>query len=333
MSQNNSNIDFGGLVFSIDFELHWGVRDLQRPDGAYQENLLGERTAVPEMLRIFREFGIAATWATVGFLFAKSRDELEYYAPRLKPQYEDQTLSPYQERIGNDESDDPLHYAPTLIKQILATPQQEVGTHTFSHYYCLESGQTAETFSEDIRSAKKIAANYGVNLASIVFPRNQVNQEYFQSLLEAEIISYRGNEKKWMYREMKGGVHPAHVRGGRIVDTYLNISGQNLTSWDEVVETSGICNIPSSRFLRPVSNSLHQVESLRLQRILRAMEEATRSKKIFHIWTHAHNLGVNLKSNLAFLSAICREYKRLQNLHGMRSLTMQEAALLARGEA
>ena len=333
MKTDNHKIDFGGLVFSIDFELHWGVRDLQRPNGSYQENLLGERKAVPEMLKLFREFGLAATWATVGFLFAHSRDELEHYAPTLRPEYDEQILSPYHERVGNNEQDDPLHYAPTLIKQILATPRQEVGTHTYSHYYCLEAGQTKETFCADIQSARQIARSYGVNLSSIVFPRNQVNQAYFQSLLEAEIITYRGTEKKWMYREMVGSVHPTYVRGGRILDTYFNLSGQNLTSWDELVEPGGLCNIPSSRFLRPVNNSLPQLESLRLRRILHAMREAAATKKIIHLWTHAHNLGVNMSANLAFLRAICDEYKNLHNRYGMRSLTMRETALLARGEA
>ncbi len=97
IAKNNSFLDFGTLIFSIDFELHWGVRDLQPPEGSYRENLLGERKVVPEMLSVFREFDLAATWATVGFLFAHSRDEMTYYSPLLKPQYDDPLLSPYTE--------------------------------------------------------------------------------------------------------------------------------------------------------------------------------------------------------------------------------------------
>lgn len=329
----NPSPDFGTLIFSIDFELHWGVRDLQRPDGSYRQNLLGERKAVPEMLKIFREFDLAATWATVGFLFAHSRDEITHYSPSLKPQYDDPLLSPYAEQIGADEASDPLHYAPSLIKQIQQTPRQEIGTHTYSHYYCLESGQSQAAFRADLASAHAIAQGYGVQLSSIVFPRNQANPEYASALLDADIICYRGNEKKWMYRALIGSVHPAPVRAVRIVDTYLNISGQNLTSWDEVVEPSGLCNIPSSRFIRPCRPSLPQLESLRLQRILNAMREAAATKKIIHLWTHGHNVGVNMNDNLAFLRALSAEYKILQQHYGMRSLTMQEAALIAQGNA
>lgn len=330
---NHDQPDFGALVFSIDFELHWGVRDLQRPEGSYRQNLLGERAAVPEMLNVFREFGIAGTWATVGFLFAHSRDEIDHYSPALKPQYDDPALSPYHENIGHNEAQDPLHYAPSLIKQILQTPQQEIGTHTYSHYYCLESGQSDAEFRADLDSAHAIAKNYSVQLSSIVFPRNQINQAYMPMLLDANIICYRGNEKNWMYRAVVGGTHPSHMRAGRIADTYINLSGQNLTAWDEVVEASGACNIPSSRFIRPCSTTFRQMESLRLRRILNAMREAAATKKIIHLWTHAHNLGVNMQENLAFLRAIGAEYKRLQQQYGMRALTMSEAALIAKGEA
>lgn len=333
IEKNNSFLDFGTLIFSIDFELHWGVRDLQPPDGSYRENLLGERKVVPEMLSVFREFDLAATWATVGFLFAHSRDEITHYSPSLKPQYDDPMLSPYAEQIGDDEASDPLHYAPSLIKQIQQTPRQEIGTHTYSYYYCLESGQSQAAFRADLASAHAIAQSYGVQLSSIVFPRNQANPEYMSTLLDADIICYRGNEKKWMYRAMLGDVHPTHMRAGRILDAYLNISGHNLTDWTEVVEPSGLCNIPSSRFIRPCNTRLHQLECLRLRRILDAMHEAAATKKIIHLWTHAHNFGVNLKDNLAFLRALSAEYKILQQRYGMRSLTMHEAALIAKGNA
>jgi hypothetical protein len=35
----------GALVISLDFELHWGVRD-KRSVASYRENLLGARRAV-----------------------------------------------------------------------------------------------------------------------------------------------------------------------------------------------------------------------------------------------------------------------------------------------
>jgi hypothetical protein len=329
---NGNGPDFGALVFSVDFELHWGVRDICPADGGYRANLLGEREAVPRMLALFDECGVAATWATVGFLFARSRDELTHFSPALKPHYDDPTLSPYREPIGEDEQRDPLHYAPSLIDEIRRRPRQEVGTHTFSHYYCLESGQTEDEFRADLGSAAAIAREYGVRPASIVFPRNQHNPDYARALLDAGITCYRGNEKSWMYRHTVGPAQPARVRAGRLADSYVNLSGHNLTAWDEVVEPSGLANIPSSRFLRPHLPALGRFEKLRLKRVLAAMREAAESRRILHLWTHAHNLGVNMETNFAFLRAVCEEFRRLRQSHGMRSLTMSEAAAAARGK-
>ena len=58
----------GQFIISLDFELLWGVRDHADRD-SYGQNVTGARAAVPRMLDLFERHGIAATWATVGFLF------------------------------------------------------------------------------------------------------------------------------------------------------------------------------------------------------------------------------------------------------------------------
>lgn len=135
----------GALVISLDFELHWGVRDHMKADGPYSRNLFGARSAVPRMLSLFREFDVAATWATVGFLFARNRDELMDFSPSERPRYHNVQLDPFHESIGRNEAEDPLHFAPSLLETIRATDRQEIASHTFSHYYCLEPGQACRT--------------------------------------------------------------------------------------------------------------------------------------------------------------------------------------------
>ena len=69
----------GNLVVSLDFELMWGVRD-HRSLSDYGDAVLGGRQAIPLILERFERAGIRATWATVGLLFAKSRDQMLEYA-------------------------------------------------------------------------------------------------------------------------------------------------------------------------------------------------------------------------------------------------------------
>src|SRR5215831_12070400 len=57
------------VVWSLDFELRWGMHDLLGLDrDRYRNNLEGAREAVPEFLQLFTRRGVRATWATVGAL-------------------------------------------------------------------------------------------------------------------------------------------------------------------------------------------------------------------------------------------------------------------------
>ena len=67
----------GTLLVSLDFELFWGMLD-QCALEDYQDNVLGGRTAIPRLLQLFEKYGIHATWATVGFLFAENYQELKH---------------------------------------------------------------------------------------------------------------------------------------------------------------------------------------------------------------------------------------------------------------
>src|SRR5437763_5140944 len=135
----------GTFVVSLDFELHWGVRDRYTIE-QYGANLRGAREVVPRLLERFTAAGVRASWATVGMLFCASREELLERMPHRRPAYADPGLSPYPDvqALGGDEGADPLHFAPSLIRAVAATAGQEVATHTFSHFYCLEPGQTTE---------------------------------------------------------------------------------------------------------------------------------------------------------------------------------------------
>src|SRR6202167_408502 len=259
-SVGNQNPDFGALVISLDFELHWGVRDKCAPDGPYRDNLLGARKAIPRILDLFEEFEVAATWATVGFLFAESRREREAFCPAIRPQYVDTRLDPYAEPTGENEDDDPLHYAASLIAQIVKRPKQEIATHTFSHYYCQEPGETRESFAADLASAVAIAQRRGLNVGSIVFPRNQFRPGYEDLLKEAGVLCYRGNEPHWMYRPRPRSQETLAGRAPRRLYHYVSLSGSKVVRWDEILQPNGLCDVRSSMFLRPYSTQRKSLE-------------------------------------------------------------------------
>ena len=316
----------GSLVISLDFELFWGVRDKQTKAG-YGANILGARQAIPAMLALFEKFNLHVTWATVGLLFFDNQANLLAGMPSQQPAYADANLSNYVAlpELGADEAADPYYYGHSLLEQIRRVPGQEIATHTFSHYYCLEPGQNADDFRADLAAALAVARQQGYQLQSLVFPRNQYNAAYLAICRELGITSYRGNEAAWMYQKQSEAAQTHWQRGARLLDAYLDVSGSNTYSFAQLAQQQPF-NIPASRFLRPWSGRLRLLESLRLRRILNGMEHAARHGEMFHLWWHPHNFGANLVQNMAVLQRIADHFQHLQTRYGMVSQSMSEVA-------
>jgi peptidoglycan/xylan/chitin deacetylase (PgdA/CDA1 family) len=315
----------GTFTISLDFELFWGVHD-KRTLEDYGRNILGAREAIPRMLDLFQRYGIHCTWATVGFLFFDDKEELLQYLPHERPRYANPALSPYPRiaSIGPTERQDPYHFGLSLVRRIKDCPDQEIGTHTFSHYYCLEDGQTRETFRADLEAARRSAARLGIKLRSLVFPRNQFSADYLGVCRDAGIAAVRGNQRFWLYRS-EGEANETLVKKiGRRLDHYLPLSGHNGVTAEP--DSFGIVNIRSSRFLLAVPNRSKAFGALCQRRITAGMTNAATTGRIFHLWWHPHNFGSHVDDNTAILRRILEHYRALAEQHGMVSRNMGEIA-------
>jgi peptidoglycan/xylan/chitin deacetylase (PgdA/CDA1 family) len=309
------------LVISLDFELFWGVAD-SRTMAGYRRNIEGEWDAIPRMLALFRRYGIHATWAAVGMLMCRDYAQWREIRPAVLPGYLREQCSTYLlERHAREFPR--LFFARPLVKRILDTPGQEVATHTYSHFYCGEQGATPEQFAADLACANTIASELGLQCRSLVFPRNQVRESFVSTLAGAGIRAYRGNPDHWLYRD--GHTAPAGLAGRavRFADSWLPLTGARTAS---VSATAGLVNVPASLFLRPWSRRLHRLEPLRLKRMKDAMTAAARAGRLFHVWWHPHNFGVNVDQNLAVLERLLKHYVVLRDRYGMRSQSMADVA-------
>ena len=66
----------GTFMVSLDFELFWGMLDVCALED-YQDNVLGGKKAIPQLLKLFEKYGIHATfnphsgcWAPEGKVYA-----------------------------------------------------------------------------------------------------------------------------------------------------------------------------------------------------------------------------------------------------------------------
>ena len=317
----------GIFTISLDFELYWGLID-QKTIEKYGQNIKNVQKVVPKLLQIFNQYNIHSTWASVGFLFFKNEIELRNNYPKFLPNYSNPILSPYQYLENNINIDPIYHFGSDLIDLITGYNGQEIGTHTFSHYYCLENGQSIDEFEEDIKLAISSAKKMDISIESIVFPRNQYSKKYLQMIEKHGIKSYRGNQKNWIYNQGAGKNQTYLVRIIRLIDSYLNISGHNTYSINSTREEN-LYNFPASAFLRPYNSKINFLEQLKLKRIKKSMTYAAKNNQIYHLWWHPHNFGKNLDKNLNFLQSLLNHFQYLNKKYKMESLNMMELSTKA----
>jgi hypothetical protein len=186
---------------------------------------------------------------------------------------------------------------------------------------------TAEELSADVATAVAQLGEWGIKCKSIVFPRNQYGAEALEACRLHGLTHYRGNEAKWFYAPAPGKEQTKARRLCRLVDSYIDLSGANVSQ----PARSGpdrLSNVASSRFLRPYSRRLAPLDGLRLRRIAKAMESAATTGGTFHLWWHPENFGRNLSENMAMLTAVLDQYQRLKDAYGMQSRAMHEIVSL-----
>ena len=272
---------------------------------------------------MFAAAGVRATWATVGLLFCETKEELMASLPEQRPAYRNQALSNYTylDEVGPDERRDPYYFAASLVDQISQTPGQEIGTHTLSHFYCLEHGQTADALRADLSAACTLASRRGISLKSIVFPRNQYSDQSLAVCKELGLTHFRGNSRGWVYLPVPTSGQTRIRRGLRLLDAYSGMFGSQV--FDPAVR-AGLVDVPASRFLRPCAGRLAPFHPLHISTIQRAMTVAARQNKAFHLWWHPHNFGREIESNLQGLAKILRHFRALQDRFGMQSFAMAD---------
>ncbi len=322
----------GVFILSLDLEFYWGVHDVKSL-ARYKKTASLNRQAVVAILMLFREYSLHTTWAIVGAIFLSTKRQLTESMPKHLPNYVDRKFSPYAkiDCIGETEAIDPSHFAESIVKQIIATPHQEIATHTFSHYYCLEAGQTAQSFRADLVAALNVAKQNGIDIKTVIFPRNQVNEAYFEICKELGIKNYRGNQPVVIYQYKPGDPKAFLYMILRVLDSYIRVTGTN--SYDlKDIGVEPLHNVRGSHFLRPYGSTIPGFgifERVRLRRIIRSMTEAACEGKVFHLWVHPDAMGPSQQKNMSFMRQILEHYLYLKKTYGMQNLTIDEAAVEA----
>lgn len=318
----------GIFTISLDFELHWGGFEKWNIEEKKQY-FLNTRKLIPTLLKVFETSGIHTTWATVGLLMHESKPELELNLPDQKPSYLNTELSPYQfivEHLGENEMEDPYHYAHSIINQIVKTQGQELSSHSFAHYYCNEPGQTPAQFDADAKAWNRAGEKYDVKASSLVFPRNQFNEHYLKICNQNGIRIVRTNPKDWWWEINSTQNESKWKRLNRGLDAYFDVGGKTSYKLEEVKSEEGVWLLPASRLLRPYNPREFFLNDLKINKIKKEMTLAAKNNECYHLWWHPHNFGNFPKENMDGLVKVLNHYHFLNKKYGMISLNMQEMA-------
>ena len=318
----------GIFTISLDFELHWGVFD-KKDRSNRKQCYLNTIELIPRMLEMFAEHEVHVTWATVGSLFVQDEHSWNKVKPRVVPAYGNPVYSPYEYVSKHDinESSRWAHFAPDSIQQIISYPGQELGTHTFGHYYCLEPGQTREAFAADLDAAIEMANTVNQPVRSLVFPRNQFNSDILGLCYEKGIRTVRSNPASWFWTPVADGGGGIMRKVFRTGDGYLPLGKSTTYPLSDIKVIPGEpLQLPASRLLRPWHPKYSFANTLHLRRVLSELTTAGTKGEVYHLWWHPENFGDHPDENIQILASILEGYTKMKSRHGMESWNMGEYA-------
>lgn len=311
----------GAFIVSLDFELLWGVIDKHGPSDYGQTNVKNVESVLTNLIALFEKYEVKATVGYVGMMFYHGKDALLKDLPLVRPTYKNMDLSPYREGYidGILKENERMYFAPHLVEKLRRSPNIELGSHTYCHYYCNAEGQTIEEFEADIKKAVEQAKAKAIGLKSIIFPRNQVRDEYLAICAKYGFETYRGNPNHFFSNRRE----PILNKIGRLFDTYFPIT-KTTYPYEELTREGGLTNVKASRFFRPYSKKMAFLEWLKIHRIKQELKRAARHGEVYHLWWHPHNFGANMEKNLEQLKSVLETFKQCNTKYGMKSYSMQE---------
>lgn len=299
------------VVISMDFEMRWGVHDVYglNFDG-YRKNLENCRDVVTATLQLLTERDLHATWATVGALGMDDWNDYFSFAPP-PPSYAEPRFAVRHEYADMD-PEGTLHFAPDLIRNIVKSEGQELGSHSFSHLYFQEPGIIIEDFLLDMFAVEKLwAERFGVTPVSLVFPRNQ--GAFLEQLDLTSIKISRGNESAWFYDCNTQSNNSLYPRLLRLADS--------VNPWTNRVSRLENKILRASMFIRfALPEPLWRLQIIRLKKELSNLSPGD----ISHLWWHPHNLGFDLKTGLCRLNEVLDVVAEACNYNSVVSMNMRD---------
>jgi hypothetical protein len=303
------------VVISLDLELSWGSFDLSYGDDLLKMGRWTHDVGAPNLLKHLTRNGLSATWAIVGAMMRRSLPDVSGLPEVRFPHFSKPWFS-YIPKDG-DEKSHPEWFGASLVEMIRnATPEQEIGFHSFSHVPFGERGMTRERAIAEYRYCAQIAKELGIAKSSFVFPRNSVG--YLAELRAAGFDCFRDVDRLPM-RFANGALNSLGM-------IWADFAG----STPCMVEPSlkdGIVSIPGSLLIHYAAGWRKYIpDSSRLRRLRKGLERVRLSRGVFHVWFHPENLYAEWPRVENVVARFLEELGVLVRNGDVRCLTMGQLA-------
>jgi hypothetical protein len=264
----------GSVVISLDAELAWGYHDKYPHTPAQRRRVQGARRAWEELLVMFDEFDVPATWAVVGHLLTDGEgfDDRHPAGPEWFRAYRERRDEAPDRWLGED-----------LVRATAnADANHEIGSHSYSHV--VFSGATEEVADAELRFSQELSESGGFECSSFVFPRNRVDHR--ASLGDHGYTCYRG-QQPFQGPDVTGG-HFATMLAGYLT----GVTAPPLVTPER--DEHGLVNVPASLFVGGfLDGPWSVVEPLRGDPVVRltklGLDRLVDRDGVFHLWFHPND--------------------------------------------
>jgi peptidoglycan/xylan/chitin deacetylase (PgdA/CDA1 family) len=281
------------FIMSLDCEGKWGMADALEP---YHHQLLtSERlvSAYRQLLDLLARHDIAATFAFVMAFVLNEKERRRFAVLDEAGNVGDMWLRHYWQslRAGQDDG----WHLPEALEMVREAGGHEVASHSFCHRPLGDSSLTEGGANAELGAAAEAAQLKGVELKTLVFPRNEVGN--LSAVRAAGYLGYRASLQR---------------RGGRItalLEEFVTTRGPQPV---EAVPNDLIA-IPSGHFfnwrfgLRRLVPPCVTAARWRTQ-----LDQCVRDGGVVHLWLHPHNL-VTGPGTAYVLDGVLAEVARLRD--------------------
>lgn len=283
------------FILSLDCEGKWGMADNLRP---YHHRLLTSANladAYRRLLAMFARHDIAATFAFV-MAFTLDSAERQEFAILGRRNPEDQWLGDYWRCIDAGLGDG--WHVPEAFDLVRSAGTHEIAAHGFCHRSLGDDVTDQAGAVEELGYASEAAKMKGVELRTLVFPRNEVGN--LAALRSANYLGYRDRLAR------PGG------RSGRI-RALLDEFDRYPPPQQAAKPADGLVAIPPGRFFNWRFGARRLVPpAVTVARWRNQLRSCAEDGGVVHLWLHPHNL-ITGPATAPILEAVLAEVARLRD--------------------